>query len=94
MFWKAGNSDIEVVVVVFLDVPNEVDSMDKAPFYRLPDFFPGWGVPSKSQNIATSVFFSSLDEENAIHCLNGDRIIVRTHRQGYVNFFGLHVGTR
>jgi len=48
VLWKAGNSDIEVVAVVFLGVPNEVDSMDKASFDRLPNFFPGWRVPSKS----------------------------------------------
>ena len=75
MFWKAGNSDIEVVAVVFLGVPNEVDSMDKASFDRLPDFFPGRGVPSKSQNIATSVLFSSLGKENTVYCPN-DGIIL------------------
>ena len=62
MFWKAGNSDIEVVVVVFLDVSNEIDSVDKASFDRLPDLFSGWRVPPKSQNIATSMLLSSLGQ--------------------------------
>jgi hypothetical protein len=75
VFWEAGNSDIEVIVVVFLDVPNEVDSMDKASFDCLPDFFTGWRVPSKSQNIATSVVFSSLGQENTVYCPNDDRIL-------------------
>ena len=60
MFWKAGNGDIEVIAIVSLDVSNEVDSMNEASFNRLPDFFSGWRVSSKSQNIATPVFFSSL----------------------------------
>lgn len=60
MFWKAGNSDIEVIAVVFLDVSNEIDSVDKASFNCLPDLLPGWRIPSKSQNITTSVLFSSL----------------------------------
>jgi len=62
VFWKAGNSDIEVVVVVFLDVSNEVDPVDKASFDRLPDLFSGWRVPPKSQNIATSMLLSSLGQ--------------------------------
>jgi len=66
VFWKAGNSYIEVVVVVLLDVSNEVDPVDKASFNRLPDLFPGWRVPSKGQNIAASVLFSGLDQENRI----------------------------
>ena len=63
---KARNSDIEVVAVVFLDVSDEVDSMDKTSLNRLPDLFPGRRVPSKSKNITTSVFFGSLDQENAL----------------------------
>ena len=67
MFWKAGNSNIEVVAVVFLDVSDEVDSMDEASFNRLPDFFPSGRVPSKSQNVATSVLLSSLGQENTVY---------------------------
>lgn len=66
MFWKSGNSNIEVVVVVFLDVSNEVDSMDKTSFDGLPDIFTGWGVPSKCQNIAASVLLSSLSHKNTV----------------------------
>ena len=66
MFWKAGNSDIEVVIVVFLDVSNEVDSMDKTSFNGLPDIFTSWGVPSKCQNIAASVLLSGLSHKNTV----------------------------
>ena len=66
MFRKAGNSDIEVVIVVFLDVSDEVDSMDETPFNSLPDIFTGWRVPPKSQNIATSVLLGSLSQENRV----------------------------
>lgn len=66
MFRKAGNSDIEVVVVVFLDVSDEVDSMDETAFNSLPDIFTGGGVASKCQNIATSVLLGSLSHENTI----------------------------
>jgi len=66
VFWKTGNSDIEVVVVVFLDVSDEVDSMNEASLNGLPDLFPGWRVSPKRQNIATAVLFSSLDQENAL----------------------------
>jgi len=40
--------------------------MNKASFDRLPDLLPGWRVPSKCQNITTAMFFSSLDQENAL----------------------------
>ena len=90
VFWKAGNSDIEVVAVVFLDVSNEVDSMDKATVDRLPDLFPGRRVPSKSQNIATPVLFGSLGNTSVFERRCN---MVRTHRKGYVDLFGLHVGT-
>lgn len=62
MFWKAGNSDVEVVVVVFFDVSNEIDPVDKASFDRLPDLFSDWRIPPKSQNIATPMLLSSLGQ--------------------------------
>jgi len=66
VFWKTGNSDIEVVAVVILDVSDEVDSMNKASVNGFPDLFPSWRVSPKCQNIATAVLFSSLDQENAL----------------------------
>ena len=48
VFWKAGNSHVEVVTVVSLDMPNEVDSVDKTSLDRLPDLLPGRRVPPKS----------------------------------------------
>jgi len=73
VFRKAGNSDIKVVAVVFLDVPNEVNPMGEASFHRLPDFFPGWRVSSKSQNVATSVLFSGLGQEKMFYFPSDDR---------------------
>ena len=66
MFWEARNSDVEVVAIVFLDVLNEIDSMNEAPFDRLPDLRPGWRIPTKCQNITTAMLFSSLDQENTL----------------------------
>lgn len=48
MFWEAGDSDVEVVAIVFLNVSNEVDPVNEATFNRLPDVFPNGRVPSKS----------------------------------------------
>jgi len=73
VFRKAGNSNIEVVAVVFLDVPNEVNPMGKATFHCLPNFFPDWRVPSKSQNVATPVLFSGLDQEKTLYFPSDDR---------------------
>jgi hypothetical protein len=74
VFRKAGNSDIEVVAMVLLNVSNEIDPVDKAALNRLPDFFPGWRIPSQSQDIATSMLFSGLGEENAVYSPSDDRI--------------------
>jgi len=93
VFWKTGNSDVEVVVIVFLDVSDEVDSMNEASLNGLPDLFPGWRVSPKCQNIATAVLFSSLDRENAL-AIKRRQDVVMTHRKSYVDLFGLHVGTR
>ena len=94
MFWEAGNSDVKVIAVMFLDVPDEIDPVDETTFNRLPDVFPSWWVPSESEDIATAMLFSSLSKENMSHPTNEDKRQGRTHRKGYVNFFGLHVCTR
>jgi hypothetical protein len=57
---KAGNSDIEVVAMMFLDVSNEIDPVEEATFDRFPDVFPGWWVPSEGKDIATPMLFSGL----------------------------------
>lgn len=71
MFWKTGKSDIKVVAVVFLDMSDEIDSMNKTTFDRLPDVFPGWWVPSESQNIATSMLLGGLGTENTCYPQRG-----------------------
>ena len=91
MFWEARDSDIEVVVMVLLDMSDEIDSMDKASVDGLPNLFSSWRVPSKGENIATAVLFSGLGQENAL-VFRRRWEMVGTHREGYVNFFWLHVG--
>jgi hypothetical protein len=91
MFWEARDSDIEVVVVVLLNMSDEVDPMDKASVDGLPNLFSSWRVPSKSENIATTVLLSGLGQENAL-VFRRRWEMVGTHREGYVNFFWLHVG--
>lgn len=73
MLRKAGNCDIEVVVVVSLDVTNEINSMDKTAFDCLPNVFPRWRIPSQSQNITTSMLLSGLGKENTFYSPNDGR---------------------
>lgn len=67
MFWEAWNGDVEVVAMVFLDMSNEINPVDKATFDGLPDVFAGWWITSESENIATSMLFGGLDKESTIH---------------------------
>jgi hypothetical protein len=63
VFREAWNRNIEVVPVVFLEVPNEINAVNKATFYGLPYVFPSWRIASEGQNIATPMLFSGLGKK-------------------------------
>lgn len=87
MLWEAWNSDIEVVAVVFLCVSNEINSMGKATFNRLPDICPSWWVASQSKNVATPMFFRGLGKDNVIQPTGDEKNVGGTRTARAMSIF-------
>ena len=73
MLRKAGDCNIEVVVIMFMNVLDEVNTMNEATLYSLPFFLPNWGVTSECQHILATVLFCFLDDYVYVECTR-DRV--------------------
>lgn len=60
MLRETGDCDVKVVAIFFMDVPDEIDAVDEAPFDCFPFFFALRWVTSKGEDVTASVLFGFL----------------------------------
>ena len=60
MLRKTGDCDIKVVTIFFMNVSDEVNTVDEAPFDRFPFFFALRWVTSQGEDVTASVLFRFL----------------------------------
>lgn len=96
MLRETGDCNIEVVIMMFMNVLDEVDTMNEATLYSLPFFLPSWGITSECQHILATVLFRCLDVYVYVECTRGRVTVIRSLTQRAISTFsfGMFVHVR